>query len=147
MSGGSSSSKTSNTSIVETDNSNVEQSGDNAILIEDINDNATINLTDHGAVKGAFELSGDALDTAFQFGTQALTGSQEFGREVINEAQEISRDALQVAGNAQTNAFSKIREIAGAFTNATGNNTTVILLGLGGIGLMLGFMFFQLRKK
>lgn len=147
MSGGSSKSKNSTTSIIETDNSNVNQSGDNAILIEDVNDNATINLTDHGAVEEAFSFGGDALDNAFQFGTQALTGSQEFGREVIHEAQEISSNALQVAGNAQTNAFKKIREIAESFTNSSGNNATLIFIGLGVITIAIGAIFFKLKRK
>lgn len=146
MGGGSSSSSSSSSSIVETDNSNIQQNDNQVALnLEDVSD-STITLTDQGAVEEAFAFGGDALDQAFNFGAQSLNNSQEFGRDVLGEAQEISRDALQMAGNAQTNAFSKIRDIAESFTQGTSSNTTTILIAIGGSVAVLGLLFFFRRK-
>ncbi len=144
MGGGSSSSSSSNTSTVETDNSNIQQNDNQVALnLEDVGDNNSFTLTDSGAIEKAFEFGGDALD----FGTQSLNSSHEFGRDIINEASEISRDAIQVAGNAQTNAFKKIKEFAASFTNSTDTNTKTILLAIGGAVVVIGLVLFFNRKN
>jgi|GEM_PF-2572194 len=149
MGGGSSRSSSSNTSIVETDNSNLQQN-DNALAfnlddvsVEGLTDSSvSVNVSDAGAIERAFEFGGDALD----FGTQSLQRSQDFGRDILNEASDISREAIQVAGNAQTNAFSKIREITTAFTNGTSTTTTRLLV-LGAAVTVLALVFFLTRKR
>ena len=73
------------------------------------------------AFEAAFNFGGDALDNTFQFGAQSLQGSQEFGRDILSEAQGISSTVLQIAGNAQTNAFAKICDIADSFTGDSQN--------------------------
>jgi hypothetical protein len=151
MSGGSKSS-TKNTTVVTTDNSNVNFEQDsNTGQIQNISDlslkDSTFTLTDQGAVKASFDFGNDALDQAFNFGAQALQSNKEFGESVISEAQEISSTALQVAGNAQTNAFKKIREIAESFTNTSSANTTTILLAIAGSVGAMGFIFFIRKGK
>jgi len=146
--GGRSRSSSRQTSIVETDNSNT-QMNDNDGLILNLDDSGgaetTVIQTDQGAIEAAFNFGGDALDNAFDFGAQSLQGSQEFGRDIVSEAQEISTTALQIAGNAQTNAFAKIRDIADSFTGDS-QNTRLILLGLGGL-LVLGFLFTARMRR
>jgi len=142
--GGKSKSSSSNTSIVETDNSNLQQNDNEVALnLEDVGDNNTITLSDSGAIDKAFEFGGDALD----FGTESLRHSQEFGRDILNEASEISREAIQVAGNAQTNAFAKIKDIASSLTNSASSNTTTILLAIGGAVAVVGMVVLLRRKK
>ncbi len=144
MGGGSSSSSSSNTSVVETDNSNIQQNDNQiALNLEDIGDGNSITLSDSGAIEQAFEFGGDALD----FGAQSLNSSQQFGRDILNEASEISREAIQVAGNAQTNAFKKIKDIAASFTNSTDTNTKTILLAIGGAVVVIGLVLFFNRKR
>ncbi|MBX2809391.1 MAG: hypothetical protein KTR20_12250 [Cellvibrionaceae bacterium] len=145
MGGGSSSSSSSNTSVVETDNSNIQQNDNQVALnLEDVGDNNSFTLTDSGAIEKAFEFGGDALD----FGRESLTNSQEFGRDILSEASEISREAIQVAGNAQTNAFKKIKDIAASFTNSTDTNTKTILLVIGGAVSVIGLvLFFNKNRK
>ena len=148
--GGRSKSSTKNTTVIETDNSNLNFDQDsNNVSIQNFSDvelkDSTFTLTDQGAVKESFEFSSDALDQAFAFGSQAIQSNQEFGQNVISEAQEISSDALQVAGNAQSNAFKKIREIAESFTNTSSANTTTILLAIA--GSVLAILFLRKRFK
>jgi len=146
MGGGSSSSSSSNTSTVETDNSNIQQNDNQVALnLEDVTD-TTITLTDQGAVESAFEFGSDALDQAVNFGTTALNNSQDFGRDILSEASEISRDAIQVAGNAQTNAFAKIKDIAASFTNSS-NSTNTVLIAIAGAATLGALLFFFRSKK
>lgn len=153
MGGGSSSSSSSNASIVDTDNSNLQQNENDLALnlddfsVDNIGDASSVEfnleISDAGAIEKAFEFGGDALD----FGAQSLNSSQQFGRDIINEASEISRDAIQVAGNAQTNAFKKIKDIAASFTTNTDANTKTILLALGGSVVVIGLVLFFNRNK
>ncbi len=150
--GGRSKSSTKKTTIVNTDNSNVNVEQDsNTGQIQNFSDvtlkDSTFTLTDQGAVKESFEFGNDALDQAFSFGAQALQSNQAFGESVISEAQEISSNALQVAGNAQTNAFKKIREIAESFTNTANINTTTILLAIGGSIGVISLILFFIKKR
>jgi len=94
----------------------------------------------------AFDLGGDALDNAFEFGQQALTDSQDFGRDVLSEAQEITQDALSIAGNAQTNAFAKIRDIADSFNSGSATTKILIVTVVGGF-IALGALLFFSRKR
>ena len=153
MGGGSSSSSSSNTSIVDTDNSNLQQN-ENAVAlnlddfsVDNIGDGSNVSfdleITDAGAIEKAFEFGGDALD----FGAQSLNSSQQFGRDILNEASDISREAIRVAGNAQTNAFKKIKDIAASFTNSTDTNTKTILLAIGGAVVVIGLVLFFNRKR
>ncbi len=152
MGGGSSSSSSSNTSIVDTDNSNLQQN-ENAVAlniddvsVDSVGDNSNVNfdleITDAGAIEKAFEFGGDALD----FGAQSLNSSQDFGRDIIREASEISQEAIQVAGNAQTNAFKKIKDIAASFTNTANGTNAALLVAVGAFVLVI-FIVFLLRKK
>lgn len=96
------------------------------------------------ATAGAFDLGGDALDDAFSFGERALSDSQDFGRDVLSEAQEITQNALSIAGNAQTNAFAKIRDIADSFTS--GNTTSRIIITIISVAA-IGALIFAMRKR
>ena len=146
MGGGSSSSSSSSSSIVETDNSNIQQNDNQVALnLEDVND-STITLTDQGAIKEAFAFGADSLDTAFNFGSQSLNNSHEFGENILSEASEISREALQIAGNAQTNAFAKVKEFTASLTDST-NSTTNLLLFVTIAGLVIGLVLFFNRTS
>lgn len=149
MSGGSSRSTSNNTSIVDTDNSNTQVNDNQGVVlnIEDADDNITnLTLTDQGAVQESFEFSSDALDQAFNFGAESLRSNQEFGRDILGEAQELSSAALQVAGNAQTNAFAKIKDIAASLTQNT-SSTQTLLLTLGGITAVAGLLFLAFKRR
>ena len=168
--GGRSRSSTSSrsSSVVRTDNSNVQQNDNEVALNLKEVSGTTINVTDGGAVEDAlefgtetveeafafsddtveeaFSFGGDALDEAFRFGTESLNNSQEFGRDILEESQETNREALRIAGNAQTNAFNKIKDIASLFNSSTSSQTATILLSIGGAVIVLGLIFF-FRKR
>jgi len=97
-------------------------------------------------VQSAFEFGSDALDQAVNFATTALNNSQDFGRDILSEVSDISRDAIQVAGNAQTNAFAKINDIAASFSNSSNSKTTMILLSILGAAAVVIFFIFS-RKE
>ena len=140
--GGKSKSRTSNSTEIDTDNSNTQVNDNDGLVvnIEDADSNeTTIIQTDQGAIEQAFNFGGDALDNAFAFGAQSLNNSQDFGRDVLGEAQELSNTALQVAGSAQTNAFTKINDIANAFGN---NHTQTLVL----VALVIGSVFLLRRS-
>ena len=155
MGGGSSSSTSSNASTVETDNSNIQQN-ENAVAfnLEDLHieaDNLTgsdiaVNFSDSGAIQEAFSFSSDTLDHAFNFGAESLNALGEFSEDILQETADVNREALAIAGNAQTNAFKKIKDIAAAFTDTSNSHNATILLALAG-GVMLMIIVFLLRKK
>lgn len=142
MSGGKSRSSTTSTSITDIDNSNT-QINDNEGLVLNLegaeNSDATIiqSTTDFGAVESSFEFGESALDSvedtvgrsldtvddsvdrAFDFGDESQQRSFAFGENVIDEAQETTRQALSVAGNAQNNAFAKIKDLTQAFSTSS----------------------------
>lgn len=141
--------------IIQSDQGAIQESfnfGESALdRIDDVVSNSldTVDRT----TQGAFDFGGDALDEAFgfgnralEFGSDALADSQDFGRDVLGEAQDITRDALNIAGNAQTNAFAKIREIAESFTSGGNENTRLILIALG-VSVVLVGGFLILRRR
>ena len=171
MSGGRSRSRSSSSTTTQTDNSNT-QITDNDGSVVNLEGNAnqtTIIETDNDAIEKAFDFGDRALDNvdntvndAFLFGDEvvdealafggdaldkSLDKSFDFGREVLSEAQTITEDALNIAGNAQTNAFAKIREIAESFTSSS-SDTQKILMAIGGVAaLMAVVMWFSRRTR
>jgi len=110
-------------------------------------------LTVDNTVDQAFSFGGDAIDNiqqntdrAFSFGETALTETQSFSRDVLNDAQETNRQALAIAGNAQTNAFAKIRDIAASFSSDALANKNVLMVA-GGAGVLLVLVILFLRRK
>ncbi len=137
----------SEATIIQSDQGAIAESfnfGESALDSVDEVVNRSLNTVDD-TTAAAFDLGGDALDNAFAFGSRALTDSQDFGRDVLSEAQEITQSALSVAGNAQTNAITKIRDIAESFN--TGSTTTRLLIAAVVIGFIaLGAVLFFQRK-
>jgi len=186
MSGGRSSSTSSNTSITSTDNSNTQINGTEGLVLNfegAENNDATIIQSDQGAIRESFNFAESALDSvgsialdsfltvdntvdeafnfgrdaldsventsdrALSFGETALREVQEFGRDILEESQATNRQALAIAGNAQTNAFSRIRDIAASFSGDVLANRNVVLLALGTGVLVLGVVFFLRRRR
>ena len=138
----------SEATIIQSDQGAIAESfnfGESAL--DSINDvvDRSLNTVDNTS-ELAFDLGGDALDEAFQFGQRALTDSQDFGRDVLSEAQEITQSALSIAGNAQTNAIAKIRDIADSF-NSSGTTTKILIIALVGGFVALGAILFFSRKR
>ena len=135
-------------SITETDHDAVASSfafGESAL--DKVGDafNKTLATVDN-TTESAFDFGDSALKNALSFGVTALQGSNEFGRDVIHEAQEISKNALTVAGNAQTNAFSKIREIAESFTSDSQSMQRLMLIAAGAGVFGLGALYLLRRR-
>ncbi len=141
--------------IIQSDQGAIAESfnfGESALdSIDNVVANSLDTVTDTTTV--AFDFGGDALDEALsfgnralEFGSDALEDSQDFGRDVLGEAQEITRDALTIAGNAQTNAFSRIREITESFTSGGNENTRLLLIALG-VGVTILGAIFLIRRR
>ncbi len=162
MGGRSRSSSRSNTTS-NVDNSNVQINGTEGgvVNVEGFGNRTTLINTDHEAVENAFEFGNDALDSvdntvdeafdfggkAFDFGLDALQETNELGKFAINEAQELSQTALTVAGNAQTNAFAKIKELSDAFKVNTSQQTKqFILIGSAVVAVVVLLMFLRRRR-
>ena len=153
--------------IIQSDQGAITESfnfGESALdRIDDVVANSLDTVEDTTA--RAFDFGGDALDESFDFGNRALAfgntavegalafgsdaleDSQDFGRDVLNEAQEITRSALSIAGNAQTNAFSKIREIAESFTTGTSTTTRTLLIAFGIAGVVVAVTVLIRTRK
>ncbi len=133
----------SEATIIQSDQGAIRESfnfGESALdRIGDVVSNSLDTVQD--STETAFDFGGDALDNAFAFGSQAIADTQDFGRDVLSEAQEISRNALNIAGNAQTNAFAKIRDIAESFTSGGNSNTRLLLVSMGAGVVILGAIF------
>ena len=106
--------------------------------------NNSLNTVDF-ATQAAFDLGGDSLDEAFNFGESAINQTQDFATDVLQESQETTRNALQVAANAQTGAFSRIRDIADSFTGSSNNTFQLLIAVVAGIGATLIFAVLRSR--
>lgn len=111
-------------------------------------------LTTDNTVNQAFSFGLDALDDAqlttdkaLTFGETVFREGQTFGRDVLSEAQDITTTALSIAGNAQTNAFAKIRDIAASFSSDAFANRNLLLIALGAGAFLLIAIFLLRRRK
>jgi len=152
--------------IIQSDQGAIAESfnfGESALdRVEDVVSNSLDTVAD--ATDRSFDFGGDALDEAFsfggdalsfsettvdrslEFGADALADSQDFGRDVLSEAQELSQNALDVASNAQTGAFAKIRDIAESFTTGTSTTTRTLLIAFGIAGVVVGVTVLVRRQ-
>jgi hypothetical protein len=170
MSGGRSSSSSSSSTSTSTDNSNTQISDNqgSVVNLEGFGNQTTIIETDNDAIEKAFAFGGNSLDSidsavnkAFIFGDEALDEALAFGgdaldkslkqsfkfsREAIKDAQNTTENALDIAGNAQKNAFAKIRDIADSFTTSS-SDTQKILIALAAVGAIVALIMFLRKRK
>lgn len=87
------------TSSTESAGSSQSEVGQNAASI--IGSSNTVNMLDQGAIKGAFDFSGSALDTAAQLTVDLVTKQAEAGQAALKAAVDATQPDATATANTQ----------------------------------------------